>query len=86
MFHRVMTIFDKPDNFLQFWNLRNSHSTYSEIQALWLVEKWQQKSNFRFSPFGLGDATNVWACNSELLQISFSVSQSVPKNGTELEF
>ena len=30
----VMTIVYKSDNFVQVWNLKNSHSTYSEIQAL----------------------------------------------------
>ena len=45
MFHRVMTIVYKPDPLLQIGDLRKSHSTYHEIQALWLlVEKWQQTS------------------------------------------
>ena len=42
MFHRVMTIVYKPGTILQIWDLRTSHSTYPEIQASWLVEKWQQ--------------------------------------------
>ena len=56
----------------------------------------QQKSNFRFRPFGLGDTTNVWACNSEdiyyVLHISFIFSISISaktiaqESGTEVEF
>ena len=38
-----MTIIYKFFKHLQFWNLRISHPTYTEIHALWLVEKWQQR-------------------------------------------
>ena len=34
LFHRVMTIVYKSGNELQFGDLRKSHSTYPEIQAL----------------------------------------------------
>ena len=78
MFYIVMTLSHKSENILQFWTFRKSHSTYSEIQALWLVENWQQRINFRFGPLWQGAIANVWACNSEgIIAIAISVSQSV---------
>ena len=79
-FHRVMTIVYKPDPLLQIGDLRKSHSTYPEIQALWLVEKSQQTS---ISDMGcLGRMTLKMfelIFQKMLLQISISVCQSVPK-------
>ena len=80
MFHRVMTIVYKSGNDLKFGDLRKSHSTYPEIQALWLVEKSQQTL---ISDMGcLGQMTLKMLeliSQKMLLQISISVSQSVPK-------
>ena len=75
-----MTIIYKPDPLLQIGDLRKSHSTYPEIEALCLVEKSQQTS---ISDMGrLGRMTLKMfelIFQKMLLQISISVCQSVPK-------
>ena len=60
-FHRVMTIVYKSSTYLQFWNLKVSHSTYLKIQAFWLVEQQQQRLIFRNGMFWQGKIKNVWA-------------------------
>ena len=77
MFHRVMTIVYKPDPLLQIGDLRKSHSTYPEIQALWLVEKSQQTSISDMGHMTLKMFELIF--QKMLLQISISVCQSVPK-------
>ena len=77
MFHRVMTIVYKPDPLLQIGDLRKSHSTYPEIQALWLVEKSQQTSISDMGRMTLKMFELIF--QKMLLQISISVCQSVPK-------
>ena len=78
---RVMTIVYKPGNILQIWDLRTSHSTYPQIQALWLVEKMKTNFNFRYGPTGQSDIKKFeLKFQNTLMQISISVRQSVPKS------
>ena len=73
-----MTIVYKPGNALQIWDLRTSHSTYPEIQALWLVKKWQQTSMGSSGRKALKMFELI--LQKILLQISILVCQSVPKS------
>ena len=51
--------------YMHFWNIRISDSTYTEIQAFWLVEQQQQRLIFRNGLFWQGKIENVWAYNSK---------------------
>ena len=52
-----------------FWNLSINHSTYTEIQAFWLVEQQQQRLVFRN---GQGKIKNVWAHDSKDIIAKFN--------------
>ena len=72
LFHRVMIIVYKSSTYLHFWNLRISHSTFTEIQAFWLVEQQQQRLIFRNGPFWQGKGKDVWAYNSNNIIAMFN--------------
>ena len=77
MFHRVMTLVYKPDPLLQIGDLRKSHPTFPEIQALWLVEKSQQISISDSGPLGPNDIKNVWAYISKDVIANFNISMPI---------
>ena len=52
LFHKVMTTVYKPGTLLPFWDFRTCHSTYPEIQGLWLVKNWQQHLVWDMGCFG----------------------------------
>ena len=72
LFHRVMTIAYKYSTYLHFSNLRISHLTNPEMQALLLVEKIITKINFWHGPFRQGETINVRPYISKDFSVNFN--------------